>query len=207
MKRIIILAAMCCTLAFNAQAQSLKDLFSKGSAGQALGSIAESILTNTGIVKTEITGDWTYAGADCKFTTEDLAKQAGGALIASKVSEKLSEIYKKIGVKPGAFHFSFNSDGSFDSNLGKKSIKGEYTLDGNDLALNYKLAGGIKTATVNAHIQKAGDNLSLLFNADKLLTLFTQLCSTANIASLKTVAELAKGYDGMMIGFEMKKNQ
>lgn len=205
-KIIVIMAAICCTFAFNAQAQSLKDLFNKENIGETLGGIAESVLTNKGILKTDITGNWTYAQADCKFTTEDLAKQAGGVLVASKVSEKLSDVYGKIGIKPGAFHFQFNSDSTFVSSLGAKTLKGSYSLKDNCITLEYRIAGKIKTASVNAHIQKAGDNLSLLFNADKLLSLFGQLCSVSNIATLKTVATIAEGYDGMMLGFQMKRD-
>lgn len=219
MKKFIV-AAMCCLFAFGAQAQSLGDLFNKvkngGSTeesngdngnglGDILGGLAETILSSTGIVKTDITGNWTYAKADCKFTSEDLAKQAGGVVVAAKVSDMLNNAYTKIGIKTGAFHFTFNADGSFVLSLGKKDLKGDYVLEGNDLKLNYKTAKGLKAASVNAHIQKAGDNLSILFNADKLLTLVGQIASVANVASLKTVAELVKGYDGMMIGFEMNR--
>lgn len=206
MKNIII-AAMFCTLAFNAQAQSLKDLFNKDNIGETLGNLAETVLTNSGILKTDITGCWTYAQADCKFKTEDLAKQAGGALISSQVSGKLSDVYSRIGIKPGSFKFQFNSDSTFVSTLGAKTLKGSYSLKDNCITLEYKIAGKIKTASVDAHIQKAGDNLSLLFNADKLLSLFGQLCSVSNIAALKTAATLAEGYDGMMIGYEMKREQ
>lgn len=206
-KTIIIAAAMFCMLASNAQAQSLKDIFKKENIGETLGGIAETVLTKTGIMKTDITGNWTYAQADCKFTSEDLAKQAGGTLAATKISDRLSDVYTRIGIKPGAFNFQFNSDSTFTSTLGAKTLKGDFMLEGNDITLNYKIAGGLKTASVNAHVQKAGNNLSILFNADKLLTFFGQLGSVSNIAVLKTVAALAEGYDGMMIGYEMTKEQ
>lgn len=206
-KTIIIAAAMFCMLASDMQAQSLKDLFKKDNIGETLGGIAETVLTKTGIMKTDITGNWTYAQADCKFTSEDLAKQAGGTLAATKISDRLSDVYTRIGIKPGAFNFQFNSDSTFTSTLGAKTLKGDFMLEGNDITLNYKIAGGLKTASVNAHVQKAGNNLSILFNADKLLTFFGQLGSVSNIAVLKTVAALAEGYDGMMIGYEMTKEQ
>ncbi len=206
-KTIIIAAAMFCMLASNAQAQSLKDIFKKENIGETLGGIAETVLTKNGIMKTDITGNWTYAQADCKFTSEDLAKQAGGALAATKISDRLSDVYTRMGIKPGAFNFQFNSDSTFTSTLGAKTLKGDFMLEGNDITLNYKIAGGLKTASVNAHVQKAGNNLSILFNADKLLTFFGQLGSVSNIAVLKTVAALAEDYDGMMIGYEMTKEQ
>lgn len=207
MKKIIsILAAIVCISSYNAQAQSFKDLLDKKTIGEALGGIAESVLTDSGIIKTDITGSWTYYGADCKFISEDLAKKAGGALVATKISEKLSEVYGKIGVKEGAFSFRFNQDSTFSSTLGTRELKGSYSLDGNMITLEYKIAGNIKPVTVNAHIQKTGDNLSMLYNADKLLKLFSQICNIANIKTLKTVATLAESYDGMMIGFELKRD-
>lgn len=210
MKKFIIAAAMCCALAFSAQAQSLSDLFNKSKntnsdEGNPLSGLLETILSNTGIIETDITGTWTYAEADCKFTSEDLAKQAGGMVAATKVSDMLSKVYTKTGIVPNAFKFEFKSDNSFILSLGSKTLNGEYTLNGNDITLSYKVPKGLKAASVNAHIQKAGDNLSVLFKADKLLTLFEQLCGSSKVAALKTAADLAKGYDGMMIGFEMNR--
>ena len=47
--------------------------------------------------------------------------------------------------------------------------------------------------------------LDLLFNSDKLLKLMTFLGSKTNSTALKTVSSLAENYDGMMLGFGLKK--
>lgn len=59
--------------------------------------------------------------------------------------------------------------------------------------------------TLTAHVVISGDELSLLFNADKLLDFLTKLSSISDNSTLKLVNKLASEYDGMMLGFELKK--
>lgn len=46
----------------------------------------------------------------------------------------------------------------------------------------------------------SGDELSLLFNADKLLDFLTENILLSDNSTLKMVNKLASGYDGMMLG-------
>ena len=56
-----------------------------------------------------------------------------------------------------------------------------------------------------AKIEKSGNNIKLLFNADKLLQILTKLSSASKISTIKTIGSVAEGYDGMLIGFELSK--
>ena len=47
--------------------------------------------------------------------------------------------------------------------------------------------------------------LHLLFNADKLLDFLTKLSAVSKNTTLQALNKLASQYDGLMMGFELKK--
>lgn len=55
------------------------------------------------------------------------------------------------------------------------------------------------------HVVLSNDELSLLFDADKLLDFLTKLSAVSKNTTLQTLNKLASQYDGMMLGFELKK--
>ena len=59
--------------------------------------------------------------------------------------------------------------------------------------------------TLTATTVLAGDNLTLLFNADKLLTFLTKVASLSSNSTLQSLSQLANQYDGFMLCFDLKK--
>ena len=51
----------------------------------------------------------------------------------------------------------------------------------------------------------SGNELTLLFNADKLLKFLSTVSSISSNTTLKAINKLASEYDGMMLGFDLKK--
>ena len=47
--------------------------------------------------------------------------------------------------------------------------------------------------------------MSLLFDADKLLKFLSTVATLTNSRSVKAITKLANEYDGMLLGFELKK--
>lgn len=197
-----LLTVLFCAVTFNAQAQSLKDLLNKGTVKSAV----ENILSESGIIKTDITGSWTYSTGACVFESEDMLKQAGGALAANKISDKLGDLYALVGIKEGSFTYTFNADSTFCTNLSKKEIKGRYSISGSDLTLNYSMGKLLKPVTVNAKIQKTSDGISILFQADNMLKMFTSLCSSVQNKTIAGIGALASGYDGLLVGYTLKRS-
>ena len=105
------------------------------------------------------------------------------------------------------FNYVFNSDSTFTNALKKKTLKGTFSVNSDEktVELKYALGGKLKVTTLTAHVVISGDELSLLFNADKLLDFLTKLSSISDNSTLKLVNKLASEYDGMMLGFELKK--
>ena len=79
---------------------------------------------------------------------------------------------------------------------------GTYSYDKSTGKVNLKFA---KLVGINAKVNCTSSNMDLLFNSDKLLDLITFLSSKSSNTTLQTISSLAESYDGMMLGFALKK--
>lgn len=132
------------------------------------------------------------------------AAKAGGAVAANAAENKLNEQLARVGIKEGQMSFTFNADSTFTAKVGAKSIKGTYSYDASTQNASLKF---MKLIPLNAKINCTSANMDLLFNSDKLLKLITLISSKSNNSTLKTIGSLANSYDGMMLGFALKRNK
>ena len=188
-KNILFIAwvALFSLFASNSQAQSLKDLLNKDNISKVVNAI-------TGTPETiDMTGTWTYS---------NLLMKAGGAAAATMAENKLNEQLSKVGIKEGQMSFTFNADSTFTSTVGKKKLNGTYSYNTSTKQVDLKY---LKLLNLHAKVNCTSNSMDLLFNSDKLLKLMTFLGSKTNSTALKTVSSLAENYDGMMLGFGLKK--
>ena len=183
-KNILFIAwvALFSLFASNSQAQSLKDLLNKDNISKVVNAI-------TGTPETiDMTGTWTYSGSAVEFESDNLLMKAGGAAAATMAENKLN--------------FTFNADSTFTSTVGKKKLSGTYSYNASTKQVDLKY---LKLLNLHAKVNCTSNSMDLLFNSDKLLKLMTFLGSKTNSTALKTVSSLAENYDGMMLGFGLKK--
>lgn len=201
--KLLAVVLLCTTTIFSSQAQSLKELFNSSNVKETVSNLVSGI---SEIKQSDLQGTWTYVNPACSFTSEDLLKKAGGVIVANEVNEKLSGIYTKIGITPAKFGYTF-ADSTFVNKFMGRNSKGAYTFNTEDQELNlqYQLAGSINIGQSVAKVEKSGNNIKLLFNADKLLQILSKLSSASKISTIKTIGSIAEGYDGMLIGFELSK--
>lgn len=197
MKRFVFaqLLAAALLLASNVQAQSLKDLLNKKNIGNVVSTIA-------GDKTPEMEGTWTYTGSAIKFESDNLLQSAGGSLAASAAEKQLDEQLGKIGISTGALSFTFNADSTFQAKLGGKELKGSYSYDTSTQEAELKF---VRLIGVRAQVERSTEGMNLLFKSDKLLDLITLLSSKSNSTAMQAVSSLAEKYDGMRLGFALKK--
>lgn len=177
---------------------------SAGTTTGLLGSLLSAVLSGSTTLSAEsLAGTWQYTGPDCVFETENLLMKAGGAVAASTIESKLSDALSKVGFKPGTSSITFNTDGTYTAVLGGRSISGNYTLDATNKKITMTYLAGM--ATMNPHVALSGGKLSLLFEADKLLTLARGLGALTGSASAQTLSSLLSQYDGLLVGIQMQK--
>lgn len=181
----------------NAQAQSWADLFKKENIEKVVNAV-------TGKNAIDMTGTWNYTGSAIEFESDNLLQKAGGAAAASLAESKLNEQLAKVGIKDGQMSFTFNADSTFTSTVGKRIMSGTYSYDATDKTMQLKY---FKLLNLNVKVNCTSSSMDLLFNSDKLLKLITFLSSKSSNTTLKAISSLADSYDGMMLGFAMKKKE
>ncbi|WP_291585547.1 DUF4923 family protein [Bacteroides sp.] len=196
-KYVLSLAVMSALLLVttNVQAQSWKDLFNKDNIEKVVNAV-------TGNQSIDMTGTWIYSGSAIEFESDNLLQKAGGAAAAAVAEKKLDEQLAKVGIKDGQVSFTFNADSTFTSTVGKRTMTGTYSYDATDKVVHLRY---FKLLNMNAKVNCTSTNMDLLFNSDKLLKLITFISSKSSSTTLKTISSLADSYDGMMLGFALKK--
>lgn len=193
---LIVLIALFSSLASNSYAQSLKDLFNKDN----ISKVVNALTGNTEAI--DMTGTWTYTSSAVEFESENLLMKAGGAAAATMAENKLNEQLRKVGISDGKMTFTFNADSTFVSTVGKKKLSGTYSYDPSTQQVDLKY---LRLLNLHAKVNCTSSSMELLFNSDKLLKLMSFIGSKSNNTALKTVSSLADNYDGMMLGFELRK--
>ena len=198
MKKYVLSLAVASALLLvttNVQAQSWKDLFNKDNIEKVVNAV-------TGNQTIDMTGTWTYSGSAIEFESDNLLQKAGGAAAATVAEKKLDEQLAKVGIKDGQVSFTFNADSTFTSTVGKRTMTGTYSYDVTDKVVHLRY---FKLLNMNAKVNCTSTNMDLLFNSDKLLKLISFIASKSSSTTLKTISSLADSYDGMMLGFALKK--
>ena len=165
-------------------------------------------LTGNVIKFSDLQGNWNYVEPACKMTSDDKLKEVGGTLMSSALEKKITTVYTKAGIVPGKFSYTFNSDSTFTNVIGKKTLKGTYSLDEKNkvLVLSYKLGNAFTVKRTEVQLAKSGEQMSRLFNVDGLMKFVKVLSSMMKKSdSSSSLSSLLEGYDGMLLGFEMKK--
>lgn len=159
-------------------------------------------LLGIAVPELEIPGKWSYLTVAVEFESADAITQAGGKIAAQTVEEKLVPMLTKIGIKAGAFTFTFGEDGTLSTMLAKKEVKGRWSYDKESESVTLSLAGKEFTTRMTEN----GEHINILFKADKLLELIKTVSAKSSNTTLATIGAIAKSYDGMNIGFECEKN-
>lgn len=184
-------------LSANCHAQSWKDLLGKDN----ISKVVEAVTGQTS-TKVDLTGTWSYESSAVEFKSENLLMKAGGMAAATMAESKLNEQLGKVGIRAGQMSFTFNADSTFVSKVGGRTMKGTYSYDSSTKRMQLKF---LKLLNMYAKVNYRPGSMELLFNSDKLLKLMTFIGSNTNNTAIRSVSSLAKNYDGMMLGFGMKK--
>lgn len=192
LKSIWILLVMCGVSA-NAGAQDLKSILS---------GVAKAVVGNKATTASSIIGTWTYSGPECQFESENLLAKAGGKMAAKEVEEKMIAVYNKVGMNN--IRYTFNEDGTYSYQMKKRTVTGSYVFD--DAAKTITMTGKLGLKTV-AYVTVTGNDMSMVFKADKLMSILKTITGAASKvnSTAATINSVAEAYDGLMLGFELKK--
>lgn len=153
--------------------------------------------------RSDLVGTWRYTGPDCVFESENLLMQAGGAVATTRIESKLSAALAKVGIKPGSCSFTFRTNNTYSAVINGRNIAGNYILDVKNKKLTMTYLGGM--ATMSPQIVKAGNHISLLYEANKLLTLLVGISTASGNTGMTTLGNLLSQYNGLLVGIRLQK--
>ena len=204
-KNWVLGVAVCGILSVSdaAYGHSIKDILNSAAVKDAV----TAVTGGKKLTVENLAGTWTYVNPGIQLEGDNALKNVAASVAASEMEKKLKEYCAKVGIVEGAFNYTFNSDSTFTNVLKGKTLKGTYSFnpDEKTMELHYGKIGKSKLTTMTAHVVLSNDELSLLFDADKLLDFLTKLSAVSKNTTLQALNKLASQYDGMMLGFELKK--
>ncbi len=201
MKRLFVSFLLMGLFGFGLSEVSAQDLKS------ILSGVAKVVGNKVTGSENSIEGTWTFVGPDCKFESDNLLAKAGGEVAAKKVEDKMGGILSTLGFKEGTT-YTFKADSTYTSVVGGRTTNGTYSYNAETNELTLKTRLGIKVNMI-ASKGLTGDKLSLFFKADKVMSLAQSILGKVSSASsnsaVGTANSLMNEYDGLLLGFEMKK--
>lgn len=194
MRKLVCIIALLCAVSVQTDAQNLKDIL-KG--------VAKTVVGDKATTETSLIGTWDYVGPDCQLKGDDILKNIGGEAAGEEVEKKMEAIYAKAGLN--TIQYTFNEDKTCSYTIKGKKVNGTYEFDAEAKTVTIKAGKlGLKTT---AHIVTLGSNMSFVFDADKILSVVKTITGVASKlnSSAATINKLTEQFNGMMIGFELKK--
>ena len=169
--------------------------------GTGIANAVKSVIGLDKVKAQQLIGDWKYKGPGCAFTSENLLAKAGGEMAAVQIEEKVKPYYQQVGLSAENTFISFKEDGTFSSQIAGTPFNGQYTFD----EATQKITLKSLFFSVNCYAKKEVGGISILFEANKLLTLLQTVAAFSGNKDLQTISDLSKKYDGVRIGFDMNK--
>lgn len=194
MKKIVCIMALLCAFTVQANAQKWKDVLS---------GVVQTVVGDKATTETSLIGTWSYVGPDCQLKGDDILKNIGGVAAGEEVEKKMEALYVKTGLN--TIQYTFNEDNTCSYTIKGKKIEGTYEFDPEAKTVTITTGRfGVKTV---ANVVTLGSNMSFVFDANKIFSVvktITGVASTVN-TSASAINQLIEQFDGMMIGFELKK--
>lgn len=162
-----------------------------------------SIFSSTKQAKaSSIVGTWTYEEPAIVLSSDNVLTNLVAKAASNKLESTLDKQLSKYGIQKGTLTMTFNEDGTFTSTLGKKQASsGTWKVSDSKLQLTF-----LQLKTISITTQLSDDELMLVTDASKLLTLVKGLASVSGNATLSTVSSLMKKVNGAQAGITLVKN-
>lgn len=195
--KIATLALICLvTISCGNMNQIMDAMSGKGAINAITSVIGLDKLSAKGLI-----GSWRYSRPGCAFTSENLLAKAGGEMAAVKIEEKIQPYYQQVGITSDNTYIIFNEDGTFSAKILGTPLKGTYTFDEAAAKITLKTM----LFSTNCYAKREYGGISVLFEANKLLTLLQTIAAFSGNQNLQAIGDISKQYDGVRIGFDMTK--
>ncbi|MCC8071852.1 MAG: DUF4923 family protein [Bacteroidales bacterium] len=192
----------------NRDSTSTTSSSSSSGLGSTLSSLFGGLLSTDKLSVSDLVGTWNYSAPAVSFQSENLLQKAGGAVAGSTIEGKLESYYKMAGFDK--LTLTVAEDSTFTM-TGRTTLKGTlapYEADGSqaNFQFKFKLAGKLNIGSMDAYVVKSNNQLQLMFDVTKLITILKAAGSISGNSTLQSVVSLLESYDGICAGFELTKS-
>lgn len=186
-------------------ASSLIDNAISGNTSQTttdlLGRILSYLLNGNSITKDNIIGTWTYSSPKVIFESENILAKLGSEIASDKIEKTLGDQLARVGFTQGKTSITFKDDNTCSFTYGSRTYPGTYKFDTS--ANKLTITGALGVGTVKCTACKNGNELYMLFDSDKVLSILTAL-SNSSIGN-STASSVLGNYKGLKLGWSMTK--
>jgi len=176
-----------------------------GGLGTILGGVVESLASTSKLTPADLVGTWAYSSPAVTFESDNALKKIGGAAATATIEKKMEPYYKRAGITN--LVLTVEADSSFTMKTKLFTVKGTIATSPDDgkLTFNFKAFNKIKIGEISTMVSKSGNTLSLTFDASRLQGIVTKISTLSKNASVQSLAKLFSSYDGVYVGFKLKK--
>ena len=186
-------------------ASSLIDHALSGNTSQSttdlLGRVLSYLLNGNSITKDNIIGTWTYSSPKVIFESENILAKIGSEVASDKIEKTLGDQLSRIGFTQGKTSLSFKEDNTCSFTYGSRTYPGTYKFDTSTNKLT--ITGALGVGTVKCTACKNGNELYMLFDSNKVLSILTAL-SNSSLGN-STASSVLGNYKGLKLGWSMTK--
>ena len=172
----------------------------------ALGAFINNTIANNNFTIDDLQGTWNYISPAVSFKSDNAFQNIGGAAAATALESQLEPHYRRLGFNRTSL--VVDAEHNFTLKLGLVQLKGKIEKDQNDmLVFNFSAFGRVNLGKVAANATKSGNTLNLTFDATRLINLLNKVAGAVNNNTLSALSNLLSSYDGVYMGFKLKKAQ
>lgn len=204
MKKVVSVLVLSVALSFSMSAQSILDKL--GSLGNVLSNAAGVVYS----APVSLNGTYSYNGVAVSATSSEggIITNLAGSAATSALETKADSYLAKVGIKPGAMKFAFNSeDNTFTLNVAGISIPGTYKVGDGEKTVSLTFGKKMQYFSLTGSLESSLSGARMVFPVNKAVTLFKKVASAIgqSSSSLGSLASLADGYDNYRLGFKLSK--
>ena len=180
---------------------SIMGILGNNNKAKTAGNVLNSVLGTDKVTERNLIATWTYDEPGVAFTSNNVLVKAGGELAAAQAKDKLKSYFQQAGIKQSNTQFTFTNDKKFTGKLYGQSFNGTWTFNSKTQQVVLKTM----LLTIPVYVKKTATGMSFLFESQKLLALAQKVAKLSSNEALQTLGTLSQNYDGIRMGFDMKK--
>lgn len=210
MKKLISILAIAAAVSVSANAQGILGGLLGGNAGTTITNVLDGVIGAVYSGPITLNGTYTYNGIAVSATSSEggIVSNLAGSAVTSGIETKADEYLAKVGIKPGALSFTFNSsDNSFTLNVAGLSLPGTYKVGDGERTVTLTFGKTLQYFSMTGTLESTMSGAKMLFTANKAVAFLKKIASKLGESSsqIGSIASLADGYDNFRIGFKLSK--